>query len=165
LRGLCHQVQGSPGSDAVLQRSGIGIKHVSGYSFDGTHYTANTLGTYEREAEPLHQLIAILPIHIRLQMLSKTAALTLLTVPHSSQIIQRLGQPWCDANELDEDIPMTPYPTPSTPITRLASLVPQEARRPTSYRLDQWARLPPRSDRLRGSERSMQSRTVKTGNF
>ena len=30
-------------------------------------------------AEPLHQLIAILPIHIYLQMLSKTAAFTLLT--------------------------------------------------------------------------------------
>ena len=39
-------------------------------------------------AEPLHQLIAILPIHIRLSMLSKMAALTLLTVPHSSQLIQ-----------------------------------------------------------------------------
>jgi hypothetical protein len=102
--------------------------------------------------EPLHQLIAILPIHIRLQMLSKTAALTLLTVPHSSQLIQRLGQPWCDAGELDDDIPLTPYPTPSTPLTRLASLVPQEARRPTTYRLDQWARLPPRSDRLRALE-------------
>ena len=38
-------------------------------------------------AEPLHQLIAILPIHIRLQMLSKTAALTLLTVLHSLQLI------------------------------------------------------------------------------
>ena len=94
-------------------------------------------------AEPLHQLIAILPIHIRLQMLSKMAALTLLSVPHSSQLIQRLGQPWCEVDELDDNLPLTPHPTPSTPLTRLAALVPQEARRPIKYRIDQRARLPP----------------------
>jgi hypothetical protein len=68
-------------------------------------------------AEPLHQLNAILPMHIRLQMLSKTAALTLLTVLHSSQLIQRLGPPWCNAGELDDNNPLTPHPTPSTPLT------------------------------------------------
>jgi len=48
--------------------------------------------------ELLHQLIAILPIHICLQMLSKTAVLTLLTILHSSQLIQCLGPPWCDTD-------------------------------------------------------------------
>jgi hypothetical protein len=43
--------------------------------------------------EPLHQPIAILPMHIRLQMLSKPAALSLLVIPHSSQLIQCLGPP------------------------------------------------------------------------
>ena len=100
-------------------------------------------------AEPLHQLIAILPIHIRLQMLSKTAALTLLTIPHSSQLIQRLGPPWCGADEQDNNIPLTPYPTPNTPLTRLAALVPQEARRPINFHQDRQARLPPRSDHIR----------------
>src|SRR6266852_2055496 len=99
-------------------------------------------------AEPLHQLIAILPIHIHLQMLSKTAALTLLTIPHSSQLIQRLGPPWCSADELDNNIPLTSHPTPNTPLTRLAALIPQEARRPFNYSPDRWARLPPQSDRL-----------------
>jgi hypothetical protein len=47
-------------------------------------------------SEPLHRLIAVLPIHIRLQLLSKTTALTLLTIPNSSQLIQRLGVPWCN---------------------------------------------------------------------
>ena len=103
-------------------------------------------------AEPLHQLIAILPIHIRLQMLSKTAALSLLTIPHSSQLIQRLGPPWCGADELSDDIPLTPYPTPNTPLTRLAALVPQEARNPINFRHDQWARLPPQNDRLHALE-------------
>jgi len=102
-------------------------------------------------AEPLHQLIAILPIHIRLKMLSKTAALTLLTIPHSSQLIQRLGPPWCDADELNDDIPLTPHPTPSTPLTRLATLVPQEARRPINFQ-NRRARLPPQNDRLRALE-------------
>jgi hypothetical protein len=103
-------------------------------------------------AEPLHQLIAILPIHIRLQMLSKMAALTLLTIPHSSQLIQRLGPPWCSAEELDNNIPLTPYPTPNTPLIRLAALVPQEARRPFDYSLDQRVRLPPQNNRLRALE-------------
>jgi len=102
-------------------------------------------------AEPLHQLIAILPIHIRLKMLSKTAALTLLTVPHSSQLIQRLGPPWCNADEITNNIPLTPHPTPATPLTRLALLVPQEARRPIKFHLDQ-RRLPPQNARLRALE-------------
>ena len=119
-------------------------------------------------AEPLHQLIAILPIHIRLQMLSKTAALTLLTIPHSSQLIQRLGPPWCKADELDDNIPLTPHPSPNTPLTRLAALVPQEARRPIDYSHERWARLPPQSDRLqtlevipRGEDRKHLSTKIK----
>jgi hypothetical protein len=103
-------------------------------------------------AEPLHQLIAILPIHIRLQMLSKTAAFTLLTIPHSSQLIQHLGPPWCSVDEFDDNVPLTPHPTPNTPLTRLAALVPQEARRPVSFQPDQWLRLPPQNDRLRALE-------------
>ncbi len=98
--------------------------------------------------EPLHQLIAILPMHICLQLLSKTVALTLLTIPHSSQIIQRLGPPWCDRNELHEDIPPTPYPTPNTPLIRLATLVPQEARRPFTYQREPRVRPPPHNARL-----------------
>ena len=85
-------------------------------------------------------------------MLSKTAALTLLSVPHSSQLIQRLGQPWCEVDKLDDNLPLTPHPTPSTLLTRLAALVPQEARHPIKYRIDQRARLPPQSDRLRSLE-------------
>jgi hypothetical protein len=98
--------------------------------------------------ELLHQLIAILPIHIHLQMLSKTAALTLLTIPHSSQLIQRLGPPWCNADELDDNIPLTPHPSPNTPLTQLMTLVPQEARQPINYHVNQQARLPPRNDQL-----------------
>jgi hypothetical protein len=42
-------------------------------------------GSGRHHQNPLHQLIAILPIHIRvwLQLLSKTVALTLLTILHS----------------------------------------------------------------------------------
>ena len=95
------------------------------------------MGTFRTTpADLLHQLIAILPIHIHLQMLSKTTALTLLTIPHSLQLIQHLGPPWCDAAELDDHTPLTPHPTPNTSLTCLASLVPQEARRPFNYKLD-----------------------------
>ena len=103
-----------------------------------------TLGAFRTTAaEPLHQLIAILPIHIRLQMFSTTAALTLLSIPHSSQLIQQLRPPWCDADELNDNIPLTPHPAPSTPLTRLAILVPQEAGQPFNYRPGQRKMLPP----------------------
>jgi hypothetical protein len=85
-------------------------------------------------------------------MLSKTAALTLLTIPHSSQLIQCLGPPWCSAEELGDGIPLTPHPAPSTPLTRLAALVPHEARQPNNFHLDRQARLPPRNNRLQALE-------------
>lgn len=110
-------------------------------------------------AQPHHQLIATLPIHFRLQMLSKTAALTLLTVPHSSQLIQCLGLPWCNADELEDDLPLTPHPTPSTPLTRLAALVPHESRRPVKDHPNQHARLPPHNNRLHSLEAIPRART------
>jgi Reverse transcriptase (RNA-dependent DNA polymerase) len=51
-------------------------------------------------AEPLYQLCAILPMKLRLQMLSKSAVFSLLSIPHSSQLIQWLGPPWCEPKEL-----------------------------------------------------------------
>ena len=93
-------------------------------------------------AEPLHQLGGIQPMHIRLQMLSKTAALSLLSIPPSSQLIQRLGPPWCDPAELREGFPNLPHPTPTTPLTHLARLVPHESRLPANFKYGPWVEGP-----------------------
>jgi Reverse transcriptase (RNA-dependent DNA polymerase) len=98
--------------------------------------------------DPLHQLIAILPIDLCLQMLSKTAALTLLTVPHSSQLIQRLGPPWCNPLECNDGHTPLPFPIPNTPLIRLANLAPAQARRPANYKHGPWTQLLPNNNHL-----------------
>jgi hypothetical protein len=90
-------------------------------------------------AEPLHQLCAILPMKLRLQMLSKSAVFSLLSIPHSSQLIQWLGPPWCEPNELQEGFPNLPYPTPRTPLIQLAKLVLPESRKPTNFKHAPWS--------------------------
>jgi hypothetical protein len=62
------------------------------------------------------------------------------------------GPPWCDADEHDNNIPLTLHPAPNTSLTRLAALVPQDARRLINYHPNQQARLPPQNDRLRALE-------------
>ena len=57
--------------------------------------------------EPLHKLIAILPVYIRFQLLSKTAALTLLTIPNGSQLIRRPGVSWCNISKMTSLTPST----------------------------------------------------------
>ena len=118
-------------------------------------------------AEPLHQLCAILPMHIRLDMLSKTAALSLLSVPHNSQLIQRLGPPWCNPQDLDDGHVSLPHPTPRTPLTILARLVPPASRKAHDFKLGPWTRLPTPSDRLntvtdipRGEARKLRAQEI-----
>ena len=56
--------------------------------------------------DSLRRPIAIPPIHIRLQLSSKAAAFTLLTIPNSSQLIQRLGVSWYNMGELKTTSPV-----------------------------------------------------------
>jgi hypothetical protein len=118
-------------------------------------------------AAPLHQLCAILPMHIRLQMLSRTAALSLLSVPHSSQLIQRLGPPWCKPEDLCKGFPNCPYPAPPTSLTHLTKLVPPESCSPPNYKYGPWVRRMITSDRLtldtntpQGEERRQRAREI-----
>jgi ribonuclease HI len=117
--------------------------------------------------DPLHQLSAILPMDLRLRMLSKTAALSLLSIPHSSQLIQRLGPPWCGLADLRDGPPKLPHPAPSTALTRLARLAPPESRLAHDFKHGPWVRRSIPSDRLaidaslpHGEERKLRARAI-----
>ena len=92
--------------------------------------------------------MAILPIDLRLTTLSKMAALSLLSIPHSSQLIQRLGPPWCSPLECKEGHVPLPHPIPNTPLIRLANRTPHQARHPANYQHGPWMQLTPNRDLL-----------------
>jgi Reverse transcriptase (RNA-dependent DNA polymerase) len=99
--------------------------------------------------EPLHQLIVIPPIQIRLQRLATQAAIRLLTLPKSSPVLHRLGPPWCSAE--GSGVPL-PYPMLARPldtcIHRLSSRVPAECRLPPCLDHPPWKRCTPPADRF-----------------
>jgi hypothetical protein len=73
--------------------------------------------------EPLHQLLTILPMDIRLEMLTQNTALRLYRVSRDSQLLKRLGGDWYTLQPQD-----TPLPTPNndgahTTLRALASRV------------------------------------------
>jgi hypothetical protein len=106
-------------------------------------------------------------MHIRFQMLLETAALSLLTILHTSQLIQGLGPPWCDrTSELRKGFP---HPAPRAPLTRLAKLVFADSRRPATFKYGPWVRRANTSDRLitvtvtsipRGEDRKRSTRDI-----
>jgi len=107
------------------------------------------LGTFcTMPVGPLHQLCTILPMHICLQMLSETAALSLLTILHNSQLIQRLGLPWCDWSKVHDGFLNTPHPAPHTPLSQLANLVPTDSCHPETFKYGPWVRRVIASDHL-----------------
>jgi hypothetical protein len=99
--------------------------------------------------EPLHQLTAIPPIQIRLQRLSTQAAIRLLSLPHSSPVLLRLGPPWSTGEGSGSHLP---YPfqarRPTTCIRRLIQHVKFESRAPPCLDHPPWRRCSPPPDRL-----------------
>ena len=55
--------------------------------------------------EPLHQLLTILPMDIRLEMLTQNTALRLYRVSSDSQLLKRLGGDWYTAQLHDPPLP------------------------------------------------------------
>jgi len=80
------------------------------------------------------QRCAILPMHIRLQMLSRTTALSLLSIPHNSLLIA-LRNSMVRPKGSTPGLSKPPYPTPRTPLTRLANLAPPESRHPQKLQI------------------------------
>jgi hypothetical protein len=112
--------------------------------------------------EPLYQLSAILPMDLRLHMLSKTAVLSLLSIPHSSQLIQRLGLLWCSLADLCNSPPKLPYLPPLMVLTRLARLALHKSWLAHNFKHGPWVRQAIPSDCLaidsslpRGEERKL----------
>jgi hypothetical protein len=99
--------------------------------------------------EPLHQLIAIPPIQIRLRKLGAQAAIRLLTLPPSSPVLHRLGQPWSTGEGSGAPLP---YTTPArridTCIHKLSQQVPIESRTPPGLDHPPWRRCTPPAERF-----------------
>jgi hypothetical protein len=92
---------------------------------EGVRLIAGAFRTTPRE--PLHQLFNILPMDLRLRMLTDNSALRLYRLQSSSQILLRLGGDWCPN-------PQEPIPTPErraakTALRALASRVPSKGNR------------------------------------
>jgi hypothetical protein len=74
--------------------------------------------------EPLQQLLSILPIDLRLEMLTKTYALRLYRLPRASQPLKRLQEPWSERTANDLPIPTPQRKSAKTALKWLASRVP-----------------------------------------
>ncbi len=63
--------------------------------------------------EPLHQLLSILPVDLRFDMLTKTYALRLYRLPPASQPLKWLQGPWPEltANDLPLSTPQRNWKT------------------------------------------------------
>jgi Reverse transcriptase (RNA-dependent DNA polymerase) len=71
--------------------------------------------------EPLHQLLTILPMDIRLEMLTQNTALRLYRVAGNSQLLRCLGSVWLPAWLDDQPLPTPNSHTAQTMLCTLAS--------------------------------------------
>jgi Reverse transcriptase (RNA-dependent DNA polymerase)/Endonuclease-reverse transcriptase len=68
------------------------VKKLQTVQNDAVRIISGTFRTTPRE--PLHQLLTILPMNLRLDMLTQSTALRLYKAPRSSQLLKRLGRAW-----------------------------------------------------------------------
>jgi hypothetical protein len=73
--------------------------------------------------EPLHQLLTILPMDVRLEMLTQNTALRLYRVAGDSQLLRRLGGAWLPAQPDDQPLPTPNSHTARTTLHALASQI------------------------------------------
>jgi hypothetical protein len=74
--------------------------------------------------DPLHQLLTILPIKLRLDMLIQNTALRLYRAPKGSQLLRRLGVAWQSPTPGDLPLPSPNRPRAKTTLRALAARVP-----------------------------------------
>ena len=112
------------------------VKKLQTVQNDAVRIISGTFRTAPRE--PLHQLLTILPMDLRLNMITQNTALRLYKVPKESQLLIRLGGAWHVPSPID--LPL-PTPNKSRAITTLRTLA---ARVPTDGpRIDPFPELPP----------------------
>ena len=76
--------------------------------------------------DPLHQLMTIYPMKIRLNLLIQNTALCLYRVPRGSQLLKQLGQEWLP---LEHDQTWLPTPndiSTNTMLQKLTSWIPTD---------------------------------------
>jgi hypothetical protein len=93
------------------------VMQLQGAQNDAVRIISGAFKTAPRD--PLHQLLAILPFGLRIQMLMKYSALRLYRLPRESQLLKRLGDPWSSPRE--GDLP-SPAPPPTTDASTQGSL-------------------------------------------
>ena len=74
--------------------------------------------------DPLHQILSIHPMDLRLNMLTLSSALRLYRLPHNSQPLKCLSGPWSEHSEHDLPIPAPPCKATKTALKWLASHIP-----------------------------------------
>ena len=114
------------------------VKKLQTVQNDAVRIISGTFRTTPRE--PLHQLLAILPMSLRLDMLIQSTALRLYKAPGNSQLLRRLGPAWHTPGPPTPDAPL---PTPiragtATTLRNLASKAP-----PGGPHIDPFPTLPP----------------------
>ena len=87
--------------------------------------------------EPLHQLLTILPMSLRLDMLTQSTALRLYKAPRGSQLLRRLGPDWHTHTPSDSPLPT---PTRTGIVTTLRTLAAKAP--PKGPRVEQFPTLP-----------------------
>ena len=111
------------------------VKKLQVVQNDAVRIISGTFRTTPRE--PLHQLLTILPMDLRLDILIQNTARRLYKIPASSQLLRRLGPRWHTPSPND-----FPLPTPArrrmvTTLSALAARIP-----PGGPRIDHFPTLP-----------------------
>ena len=98
------------------------VKKLQVVQNDAVRIISGTFRTTPRE--PLHQLLTILPMDLRLDMLIQNTARRLYKAPESSQLLHRLGPQWHTPSPRDSPLPTPTRRGMNTTLRALAARVP-----------------------------------------
>ena len=119
------------------------VKKLQTVQNEAVRVMSGTFRTTPRE--PLHQLLTILPMDLRLNMLTQNTALRLYKAPKNSQLLRRLGPAWHTPTPDDLPLPTPDRPRLVTTLRTLAAKVP-----PTGPRITPFPTLPQGAPRWGG---------------
>jgi hypothetical protein len=112
------------------------VKKLQTVQNDAVRLISGTFRTTPRD--PLHQLLNILPMNLRLTMIVQNSALRLYRVPKESQLLKRLGGAWHTLNHDDLPLPAPVGNNVKTTLRELAARVPANG-----PRIDAFPDIPP----------------------
>jgi hypothetical protein len=98
------------------------VKKLQMVQNDAVRLISGTFHTTPRE--PLHQLLNVLPMDLRLNMIVQNSALRLYRVPKESQLLKRLGRAWHTPSPDECPLPAPIRESTGTTLRNLAARVP-----------------------------------------